>query len=594
MASEQPLLLCEENWKGARDNPETLAALVQEELANDWLEEVPLEEARKRWQDIAIGKMNVVLVPDKNPRLIVDETVSGVNPGCMIPERYNLPGLCDLQAGYPLRGRQSELSSFSLDIKAAHKSLLIRERDRGLAGVTFQGRTFFYRVMPFGMSCSAYWWQRLSAFFVRTWHLLLFLAHFLSMYVDDLILAMSTGALDVSACLLLAFAASFGIRISWPKLQLGSEILWIGWQLCYRAGTVRVPDAKRQKLRSLIRPLLTDGRVELKAIQQVLGLLQWVTQLHVALRPWLSSLYDDISRPPGTSYSIAPAFWDTLAPCLSEALLFTSTPQGTAIPAGSKLLSARHVPLVSKADLRSVPLTSKRVWLRVADPQSKYRRISLLSKRLLQFWSEWCVTHHFHECLTLPQRFLDCVMAADAFAHNTMIGIGGFISLPGSTSLWFSERYDLADFKHLELPLHADTQKDISCWETLAQAALMLLFGQLCPGGRMRICIPSFSDNTGAEAICSRLLTTRSPLCFFAQLVAMLSTRLGISLDVQHIAGECNTDADFLSRWDGSSELPSSWDPAYRYRFSVDDFFDQRHDVRLFPADAKLLWQLPS
>ena len=538
--------------------------------------------------------MNVVLVPDKNPRLIVDETVSGVNPGCVIPERYNLPGLGDLQAGYPLRGRQSEISSFSLDIKAAHKSLLIRERDRGLAGVTFQGRTFFYRVMPFGMSCSAYWWQRLSAFFVRTWHLLLFLAHFLSMYVDDLILAMSTGALDVSACLILAFAASFGIRISWPKLQLGSEILWIGWQLCYRAGTVRVPDAKRQKLLSLIRPLLTDGRVELKAIQQVLGLLQWVTQLHVALRPWLSSLYDDISRPPGTSYSIAPAFWDTLAPCLSEALIFTSTPQGTAIPVGSKLLSARHIPLVSKADLRSVPLTSKRVWLRVADPQSKYRRISLLSKRLLQFWSEWCVTHHFHECLTLPQRFLDCVMAADAFAHNTMIGIGGFISLPGSTSLWFSERYDLADFKHLELPLHADTQKDISCWETLAQAALMLLFGQLCPGGRMRICIPSFSDNTGAEAICSRLLTTRSPLCFFAQLVAMLSTRLGISLDVQHIAGECNTDADFLSRWDGSSELPSSWDPAYRYRFSVDDFFDQRHDVRLFPADAKLLWKLPT
>ena len=326
----------------------------------------------------------------------------------------------------------------------------------------------------------------------------------------------------------------------------------------------------------------------------MLGLLQWVTQLHIALRPWLSSLYDDISRPPGTSYSIAPAFWDTLAPCLSEALIFTATPQGTAIPVGSKLLSARHVPLESRADLRRVPLTAKRVWLRVADPQSKYRRISLLSKRLLQFWFEWCATHHFHECLTLPQRSLDCIMAADAFAHGTMIGIGGFIALPDSPSLWFSERYDLADFKHLDLPLHAESQKDISCWETLAQAALMLLFGHLCPGGRMRICIPSFSDNTGAEAVCSRLLTTRSPLCFFAQLVAMISTRLGISLDVQHIAGERNTEADFLSRWDSISELPSSWNPDYRYRFSVADFFDQRHDVRLFPTDAKLLWQLPS
>ena len=41
VASDQPLLLCEENWKGARDNPETLAALVQEELANDWLEGGP-------------------------------------------------------------------------------------------------------------------------------------------------------------------------------------------------------------------------------------------------------------------------------------------------------------------------------------------------------------------------------------------------------------------------------------------------------------------------------------------------------------------------------------------------------------------------
>ena len=121
-----------------------------------------------------------------------------------------------------------------------------------------------------------------------------------------------------------------GRNCSWDRI-------WIGWQLCYRAGTVRVPDIKRHKLRSLIRPLLTDGRVELKAIQQVLGLLQWVTQLHIALRPWPSSLYDDLSRPPGTSYSIAPAFWDTLAPCLSEALIFTATPQGTAIPVGSKL-----------------------------------------------------------------------------------------------------------------------------------------------------------------------------------------------------------------------------------------------------------------
>ncbi|CAE7251085.1 unnamed protein product [Symbiodinium sp. CCMP2592] len=553
-SEEQPLMECQENWKGARENPETLESLIQEELDNGYLEEVTLEEARSRWPEVAVGKLNVVIVPDKNPRLTVDETISGVNPACHIPER-----------------------------------------DRGLSGITCNGKTYFYRVMPFGMSCSAYWWQRLSGFFMRTWHLLVFLAHFMSMYVDDLILAMASGALDISACLLLAFAAAFGIRLSWPKLQLqlGSDCLWIGWQLSYRAGTVRVPQSKREKLRGLLNPLLVAGPVELKLIQQALGLLQWITQLHKELRPWLSSLYDDISRPPGTSFSIEPSRWGSLAPCLSEAMVFISTPAGTAIPVGSKLLSARHIELWKKSDLAKVPLTSKRVWMRIADPQSRFRRLSGLSRRLLQFWFDWCGSHQFHECLMLPQRSLDATMAADACAQGTSIGVGGFITLPGSDSLWFSERYDLAEIKYLELPLHSEAQKDISCWETLAQVGLMLLFGHLCPGGRMRICVPSFCDNSGAESICAKLLTTKSPLCFFTQLVAMISTRMGISLDVQRIAGERNIDADFLSRWDGVSPLPAPWNPDFRYRFTVADFFDLRHDVRLFPADAKLLWKLP-
>ena len=110
----------------------------------------------------------------------------------------------------------------------------------------------------------------------------------------------------------------------------------------------------------------------------------------------------------------------------------------------------------------------------------------------------------------------------------------------------------------------------------------------------MRLTVPSFSDNTGAEAVCAKLLTTKSPLCFFAQLVSMVSTRLGIRLDVQHISGERNADADLLSRWDEQAPLGERWDLDMQYRFSVQDFFDQRHDVRLFPSDAHILWKLPS
>ncbi|CAE7349138.1 unnamed protein product, partial [Symbiodinium microadriaticum] len=123
----------------------------------------------------------------------------------------------------------------------------------------------------------------LSGFLVRTWHSLLWLSHFLSMYVDDLILAMQTGALDISACLILAFAAVFGVTAT-----------------------------KKEKLASVLRPLLGEGRVELRDLQKALGLLQWLTQLHVELRPWLSVLYDDATRPPATSYSVDPAYWSQL------------------------------------------------------------------------------------------------------------------------------------------------------------------------------------------------------------------------------------------------------------------------------------------
>ena len=73
----------------------------------------------------------------------MDETVSGVNLGCVIPERYNLPGLGDSQAGYPLRGRQTEISSFSLDIKAAHQVPIDARTRQRIGGHNFSGSDLF-------------------------------------------------------------------------------------------------------------------------------------------------------------------------------------------------------------------------------------------------------------------------------------------------------------------------------------------------------------------------------------------------------------------------------------------------------------------
>ena len=123
--------ICAGNWPGAEADPSLLEEMVQAELEAGYIEPVDsLDEARRRWPRVAVGKANIVKAPGRKPRLIVDPTVSGANPACVIPERFTLPGLSDIQAGFPIRACSEEVGGFSLDIAAAHKTVRVREAER--------------------------------------------------------------------------------------------------------------------------------------------------------------------------------------------------------------------------------------------------------------------------------------------------------------------------------------------------------------------------------------------------------------------------------------------------------------------------------
>ena len=59
---------------------------------------------------------------------------------------------------------------FSVDVKAAHKRIVLHDQEQGLVGSTLDGRLFFYRVTPFGAVFSAHWWARLGGFLLRIFH----------------------------------------------------------------------------------------------------------------------------------------------------------------------------------------------------------------------------------------------------------------------------------------------------------------------------------------------------------------------------------------------------------------------------------------
>ena len=589
-ACTEELTICQQNWKQATEQPELLAQLVQKEVQEGWVFSVPdLDTARARWGNrVAIGKCNIIGGNElggqwRKPRLIVDTTVSGTNPSVTIPEKYSLPGVQDVINATPLRGSGTELAGFSLDIRAAHKTVRIHPDDQGLLGFQADNQLWFYRVAPFGGSFSAHWFQRISAFMVRTFHLLLWVQHALWAYVDDFFLVQPSSVIELGASLLLCFCAVFGVPISYAKLQLGSMVRWIGWQFNLRAQVFSVPQEKLHKLLALCVQALEHKHTCRKDLEALIGFLHWLLQVSPLLRPWLSCLYADLARPLGTSYSVSPGIWQAITDSLSSSLHFTSSPPGSGLPIGGKLLSAKHVELHRKSDLRMVQASGKRLWLRVADPRTEKRKLSAVSAEFIKFWMRWAICTPRLRALRSPPVASPASIAADAMASGSTVGIGGCASLSSAGPLlWFSEVFQVQDFVDLGLRMAPQSQRDITCYETLAQHALLFLVAAHLPSGRLQLQLPTLCDNSGSEASVNKLFSTVYPICMFLQRIAAFSALSGLSLEVAHVPGVCNEDADMLSRWDGVSPLPSKWLLQNRVRLPLQRLWYFRSDVKLW------------
>jgi len=598
-SSDGELLLCFGNWTGAESDPDLLCELLQKEVDAGWLETVPLLEAQQRWGDrLAVGRLNIVTSPGKKPRLVVDSSVCGTNSCCQVKETYALPGLESVRHCFPFRQRNGELACFSLDIESARKTVRIRERDRGLVGVQHELpggelRYLFYKVCPFGAVFSAHWFQRVSSFLIRMMHMFLYVRHALLMYSDDLLGVTEKSVVDITFTLVLSFCVCSGYPVSWKKLQLGPQVLWIGWNLSFSMGGVQVPQDKLDKLSSGIRDLIGRDRVDKRALHRVIGLIQWILQLFPLLKPWMTTLYADLHAPLGTAYSMDPGDFPALGRHLNDGMTFVSRPTGTAIPLGSRLLSVRHVDIKTRQDLLQVPLSSKRLWLRVADPGSNRRRLSSASKQLLCFWKNWALQPPIFRPLQVPLAS-PIEAAADAMASGDCFAIGGYVNLPSGYNLWFSQSWVMSDFSFAGLDLSNDAQSYIASWETLAQIALLHCVSAAVPFGRLRVRIKSWSDNAGAESISNKLYTRKFPLCIFAQRLALFSAYSSMTLDVSHIPGEYNDDADMLSRITDFSALPSRFSLDRRLVLDLQQLWFRRKAISLSPPDFSLPWDLPT
>ena len=76
--SDLELVHCQDNWLAAEQDPACVQRLVDEEVAQGFIAlfHGTLEQAQQAWPlGTAVGKLNLVKVPGKDPRLVLDSAV---------------------------------------------------------------------------------------------------------------------------------------------------------------------------------------------------------------------------------------------------------------------------------------------------------------------------------------------------------------------------------------------------------------------------------------------------------------------------------------------------------------------------------------
>ena len=92
--------------------------------------------------------------------------------------------------------------------------------------------------------------------------------------------------------------------------------------------------------------------------------------------------------------------------------------------------------------------------------------------------------------------------------------------------------------------------------------------------------------NTGAESNSNRLFSTQRPLALVLGKLALLASRFNIFLDVHHIPGAHNEEADALSRLQPNAAAPFGFTECIRFHFALPQLWQDTPRPRLFPKET--------
>ena len=216
------------------------------------------------------------------------------------------------------------------------------------------------------------------------------------------------------------------------------------------------------------------------------------------------------------------------------------------------------------AELRSLHIKSRRVWLGILDPTSPNRKLHDEASETLQVWLQLLVSTPFSLSMC-PPTWIQVQATADAMASASMAGLGGPAIFPDGSSVWFQLRISLAEAQALWPWLGDDMQKHIAAWELLAQFALSFCIEAHLPRARGPMACQQATDHSAADAASAKGLTMTPSLAAVLTPYFKFMGRYQVFPHITHIPGRLNVLADELSRF--KEPLSTPLDPAARMTF---------------------------
>ena len=239
-------------------------------------------------------------------RLVVDCRRSGINGLMCIRQRVVLPRVSDVAnewAAMVQEDNDAVVHFAVIDFRDAFYQCRLAPVERKHVVVKASGSVYYIlEVVAFGLACGPLLWSRLAAALVRLAQAACWDTARIQCYVDDPLLVvkgLDAVARSVNLAIPLLLWQALGCQLSWNKMQLGTTVQWIGFQLQLKDGCIvaQLSQEKLEKLQRALEELLQHkGVVPVQLLRSMAGLLGWLTSIVKLARPWVGMIWGCVTE----------------------------------------------------------------------------------------------------------------------------------------------------------------------------------------------------------------------------------------------------------------------------------------------------------